>query len=291
MENSSELKLLDEIFKQGKRVFRIPDYQRGYSWERQQRTDLLADIEYLIESDYKYRHYTGTIVASLNAKETKKRDGKYEVYDIVDGQQRMTSLILLLSVLVRESRAEHKEVVSNFIQEGSVGNTLRKLKLGQGQDQFFRSLVEKGATIAAETSTNSKSDQNLKDAVDEFQSWLKSQNIDDVLRCVRENLGFLFYAPKNSKEIGIMFEVINNRGKALSELEKIKNYLIYYAVKNNMCDIREAVNGSWPDILSNLNKIDYTSNEDENRFLRNCWIVFMDTHKSRSHNVYDSTLR
>lgn len=292
MENSSELKnelkSLDEIFKQGKRVFRIPDYQRGYSWERQQRTDLLADIEYLIKSDYEYRHYTGTIVASLNAEETKKRDGKYEVYDIVDGQQRMTSLILLLSVLVRESRTEHKEVVSNFIQEGSVGNTLRKLNLGQGQDQFFRSLVEKGATIAAETSTNSKSDQNLKDAVDEFQSWLRSQNIDDVLRCVRENLGFLFYAPENSKEIGIMFEVINNRGKALSELEKIKNYLIYYAEKNNMCDIREAVNGSWPDILSNLNKIDYTSNEDENRFLRNCWIVFMDTHKSRSHNVYDN---
>lgn len=206
----------------------------------------------------------------------------------MDGQQRVTSLILLLSVLVRESEDEHKEVVSNFIQEGRAGNTHRKLILGQGQDHTFKSLVEKGATTAVETSTNSKSDQNLKNAVEEFQSWLKSQNIDDVLRCVRADLGFLFYAPENSKEIGIMFEVINNRGKALSELEKIKNYLIYYADKNDMRDIREAVNDSWPIILSNLNKIDYTSNENEDRFLRNCWIVFMDTHKSRSHNVYDS---
>ena len=85
-----------------------------------------------------------------------------------------------------------------------------------------------------------------------------------------------------------MFEVINNRGKALSELEKIKNYLIYYAEKNEKHDIRNKVNSRWPIILSNLNKIDYTSNESEDRFLRNCWIVFMDTHKSRSHNVYDN---
>ena len=116
-------------------------------------------------------------------------------------------------------------------------------------------------------------------------------NIDDVLRCVCKNLGFLFYAPKNNKELGIMFEVINNRGKALAELEKIKNYLIYYADKNHKCDIKKSVNDSCPDILSNLNKIGYTSNESEDRFLRNCWIVFMDTHKSRRHNVYDNLKR
>ena len=85
-----------------------------------------------------------------------------------------------------------------------------------------------------------------------------------------------------------MFEVINNRGKPLSELEKIKNYLIYYADKNGMNDIRENVNDSWSVILSNLNKVDYTSNENEDRFLRNCWIVFMDPNKSRSHYVYES---
>ena len=85
-----------------------------------------------------------------------------------------------------------------------------------------------------------------------------------------------------------MFEVINNRGKALTELEKIKNYLIYHAAKKDIGDIRERVNESWPSILSNLNKIGYTSNESEDQFLRNCWIVFMDTHKSRSYYVYDN---
>ena len=108
------------------------------------------------------------------------------------------------------------------------------------------------------------------------------------MKCVCENLGFLLYAPENDKELGIMFEVINNRGKALTELEKIKNYLIYYADKNNKPDIKKRVNDSWPIILSKLNKVDYVSNEDEDRFLRNCWLVFMDTHKSRSHRVYEN---
>ena len=297
MEGSSQfddhLISFDEIFEQENRIFRIPDYQRGYSWETQQRNDLWTDIQYIIKSKFAYRHYTGTIVASFNKDETNMRGGKYEVFDIVDGQQRVTSLVLLLSVLCRKLREsnvegnnEHAPVFSKFIQFGNEGNTMRKLYLGQNQDKLFRYLVEKGKTPALDEPSDSKSDQNLKDAVDQFEEWLKDDEIDAVLRVVRKQLGFLFYAPENNKEIGIMFEVINNRGKALSELEKIKNYLIYYAVKNSKPEIKDRVNEYWPDILSNLNKVDYTSNESENRFLRNCWIVFMDTHKSKSHNVY-----
>ena len=298
---NNELKSLEEIFGQGKRVFRIPDYQRGYSWEKQQRIDLLKDIKDLINSKDRYRHYTGTIVASFNQEETDKRGRQYQVYDIVDGQQRVTSLILLLSVICRsvvksteKSKCEYTEVFLKFIQGGTEGNSVHKLNLGEeGQDKIFKSLVEKGITTATESSTHSKSDQNLKDAVDEYEEWLKQQDIDKekVLRCVCKDLGFLFYAPEKDKEIGIMFEVINNRGKALSELEKIKNYLIYYADKNGLSDIRCKVKGSWPEILRVLNKINYTSNESEDRFLRNCWIVFMDTNKSRSYYVYDNLKR
>ena len=207
----------------------------------------------------------------------------------------MTSLILLLSVICRllkgpkvESRNKCKEISSKFIQDVREGKTIRKLHLGK-QDELFRRLVTEGNTPAIKA-TNSKSDQNLKDAVNEYEEWLNRRDIkiDDVLKCVRKKLGFLLYSPENDRELGIMFEVINNRGKALTELEKIKNYLIYYAAKKNKGDIRERVNESWPSILGNLNKIGYTSNESEDQFLRNCWIVFMDTHKSRSYYVYDN---
>lgn len=287
----NELETLEDIFDNGKRIFRIPDYQRGYSWEEQQRKDLLTDIEYLIKSGYEYRHYTGTIVASLNKEKTKSEANGYQVFDVVDGQQRMTSLILLLSVICRslkEATEKSEEIFSKFIQDGPSGNTVRKLHLGKEQDGLFARLLTEGITPATEVAT-SKSDQNLKDAVCEFHNWLDEDNInkDDVLDCVCRNLGFLLYAPKKDKELGIMFEVINNRGKALTELEKIKNYLIYYADKNDKREIKNQVNESWSRILSNLNKIGYTSNESEDSFLRNCWIVFTETHKSKSYHVYD----
>jgi hypothetical protein len=85
-----------------------------------------------------------------------------------------------------------------------------------------------------------------------------------------------------------MFEVINNRGKSLSDLEKIKNYLIYFAEKNQTGDLKQTVKDKWPSILKRLNSIHFTSNEQENSFLRNCWLVYTWTTKKDSHHVYDS---
>ena len=96
-----ELKSLNEIFAE-KRRFIIPAYQRGYSWEEKHRADLLTDIEYVINGDFAYRHYAGTIVASPSELEGPiAAKGEYKIFDIVDGQQRLTSLVLLLSVICR----------------------------------------------------------------------------------------------------------------------------------------------------------------------------------------------
>ena len=55
----NELKTLDTIFKGGTRIIRIPDYQRGYSWETQQRTDLLK-----AQFHYEVQHPCGAIIIS-----------------------------------------------------------------------------------------------------------------------------------------------------------------------------------------------------------------------------------
>jgi uncharacterized protein with ParB-like and HNH nuclease domain len=60
-----------------------------------------------------------------------------------------------------------------------------------------------------------------------------------------------------------MFEVINNRGKLLSELEKVKNYLIYCCVKLQATTLRETINSDWSDILRNLNTAGKTTQAEE----------------------------
>lgn len=83
----TQLLNLEEIFKD--HFFLIPDYQRGFSWEIEQLEDLKKDIKNLVSKNHMY--YTGTIVGALT------EDNNH--YKIVDGQQRLTSLVILLNCI------------------------------------------------------------------------------------------------------------------------------------------------------------------------------------------------
>ena len=91
----SEGILMNNVFSLQKtfesKVFRIPDYQRGYAWEEQHLVDLWEDIEFLTSGK---RHYTGNLVLQKCAgKSVQAEDGSHhEVFDIVDGQQRLILL-------------------------------------------------------------------------------------------------------------------------------------------------------------------------------------------------------
>ena len=84
------------------KLFRIPEYQRHYSWQPKQRRELLEDIEKLQEAREKYDdrvHFMATIVC-LNTKEKRQvGSNTFYTYDVVDGQQRLTTLIILLKAI------------------------------------------------------------------------------------------------------------------------------------------------------------------------------------------------
>lgn len=284
-----ELLTLKDIFDSGKRQLNVPDYQRGYSWEEEQRKDLLGDITQIMTQEH--RHFTGTVVASQNVDST--------VFDLVDGQQRITSLVIFMSCLLRVAKSkgvnEFKSESFDSIEEVylragiATGNTTYQLQLGSIRDPLFHEVLDVGQPV--NQMIKSKADQNIVDAAEQFKAHLIQLDItqlEAIYLAVTEKLGFLLYAPKKDAEIGIMFEVINNRGKPLSELEKIKNYLIYFAGRHGINDLKTKVNENWPILLESLNTADYTSNDDENRFLRVCWIVFEDYNKSKSYHVYDN---
>lgn len=287
-----ELLTLKDIFDSGKRQLSVPDYQRGYSWEEEQRLDLIGDIAQIITQDH--RHFTGTVVASQN--------GDSAVFDLVDGQQRITSLVIFMSCLLRVARAKEMDILNGqplseveamYVRSGiETGNTSYQLQLGVIRDPLFHEVLIEGQLINQKI--KNKADQNIVDAATQFDNFLNEQEktaLEGIYLAVTEKLGFLLYAPKKDAEIGIMFEVINNRGKPLSELEKIKNYLIYFAGRHGVKDLNSKVNDNWPILLESLNSAGYTSNDDENRFLRVCWIVFKDYNKSKSYHVYDNLKR
>ncbi|CAH1058774.1 DUF262 domain-containing protein [Paenibacillus pseudetheri] len=81
------------------KLFRIPNYQRAYSWENRQRQDLFQDI---VKSCNTGKHHFMATVVCLMRKDEVKTLGSQElkIYDIVDGQQRLTTLIALIKAIV-----------------------------------------------------------------------------------------------------------------------------------------------------------------------------------------------
>ncbi len=285
------LPTLQELFNHN--IFKVPDYQRGYSWENRHREDLLEDLDLIRDKN----HYTGTIVI----KESGRREGlgkTFKIYDVVDGQQRFTSLIILLNSIANEMEDIKNEmsleiagtIKQTYIKEKSIdGPSIYKLELDDDNNSYFRDAIIENKKGIEQTIESHK---RLASARTQFTSYLVSkrygnfpalsdkeyfQFLNSLLNKISQSLVFTLYEVEDDAEVGVIFEVMNDRGKPLSELEKVKNYLIYLTGRisdgPDADDLVKRINESWKIILENLSLAGMSKNSDENRFLRLNYII------------------
>lgn len=280
----AQLLALPHIFEN--RLLTIPDYQRGYAWEKKQVEELLKDIDHLMNDGVALRHYTGTLVLS---RPEGLNDGEFHV---VDGQQRLTTLVTLMRMLSEHlPEVDRPAFNSLYLRRGEVGSDRAVLCLNSDTRLFFERVVLGDGNTANEPATLEAHDR-LLESRKLIGKWLAERlnagvAVVDIRKAIETELGFLVYAPKEDAETGIMFEVINNRGKPLSELEKVKNYLIYCCVKLSATTLRGSIDADWSGILRDLNTAKKTSPSDEGAFLRYCVAVHFKLNKSDSQYGYD----
>ncbi len=280
----AQLMTMPHIFEN--RLFTIPDYQRGYSWEKKQVEELLRDIDHLMNDEVALRHYTGTLVLG---RPDGIDDGEFHV---VDGQQRLTTLVTLMRMLSEHLPATDRPTFEElYLRRGEIGSDRAVLRLNSDTRLFFERVILGDGNTANEPATL-EAHERLLDSRKLIGKWLTERLdsgvvLSDIRNAIETELGFLVYAPKENAETGIMFEVINNRGKPLSELEKVKNYLIYCCVKLSATSLRSTIDADWSGILRDLNTAKKTSPSDEGAFLRYCVAVHFRLNKSDSQYGYD----
>lgn len=141
----TELFSISKIFTEN--LFRIPDYQRGYSWSEKQLKDFWSDIEQLEEGK---QHYTGVLTLEPVPKIDYQRwdddlwiiqSKRYSPFYVVDGQQRLTTTIILIQVLLEQlsdnqtlNYSSKSEIRKKFIFESKDGGISHSYLFGYEKD-------------------------------------------------------------------------------------------------------------------------------------------------------------
>jgi hypothetical protein len=276
------------------KIFQIPDYQRGYAWEEKQWKDFVHDIDALIDDEI-VSHYTGTVVIYQPQEKPTEYYGtkKMEIVHIVDGQQRLTTCSLYLSIILNKlielGLEEYQSEFSNFLYSGSKS----KLKLNNDTEDFYFDLIKNGvANINANTIHQKRLFDGYNYLKNHIEKQLVARNNDmeylrDVFDALIRKLNFSFYPIEVESEIGMTFELMNSRGAPLSSMELLKNYLMYWVYRNipepsEKESFTKQINKTWKEVYVNIAQC----NGSASQCLRIAWILFVN-HTPKSWQGYE----
>ncbi len=306
-----ELLSLNKIFKE--KIFRIPDYQRGYAWKNEQLRDFWEDVINIQEDR---DHYTGLLsIQGRTIKPCKDQpkdwdwliEQGYEVFHVIDGQQRLTTFIILLNEIVNfvcgldvnRKKEEDDIFIGNTYRVSKIREQYLSVMHPQNKDKVTYLLgydIDKpsedylqyrilGRKYSGEVS-ESYYTRNLSDAKKFFKDeigWLYrkkgDKGIEDLFKKLTLKLKFNLHIITDDYNVYVAFETMNNRGKKLTNLELLKNRLIYLTTlfpdteAYSQKELRDTINDTWREIYHQLGRNSKVLLSDD-EFLRAHWIMF-----------------
>jgi hypothetical protein len=202
----------------------VPPYQRRYSWQEKQLVELVDDVNLLEGSD---THLLGSIVCL-----TGYHKAGINQLELVDGQQRLTTICVLLQCISDRFKEEGEltaaQDIDRLLQARALGESpVRKVLLDSLDSAEFEQHLA-GKTI------DQPDNHNLALAFSTFRKWVKEKELKE--------LGTFVYHLKNqctvirldvsdAKDAFKLFETINNRGLRLSPTDIIKNFILGNAAR------------------------------------------------------------
>ena len=283
MENGQ--KTIRELF-DGSKIFNIPKFQRAYAWEKEHLEDFVDDIEnQKLDKDY----FFGTILFQ----EKKEMSDDFENIDIVDGQQRITTLIIFMKLLLDQLREDGKEIEIRRLKDRYIclyGEY--KLRVLQDDNDFFKSYIL-GDNPLSNGNVRTPSQERLREAKNYLCQRLENYT-PEILREFKDKIErtkVLTYSVEDAAEATLIFETTNDRGKSLTNLEKTKSFLMYktYLASGNIEDHLNTIQSRFGEIYRDYETI--KNRVDENPILQYHFIAFEKWNHKSEYQDYVQALK
>ena len=278
--------------------YHVPKYQREYTWGRNEWEQLLIDIE---ENDIGY--FMGSIICIDDNNEL--GPGESRIFEVVDGQQRLTTLsIVLMSIYYRlleleesvssedeEEKDDYRLLLSNIRKQ----LVYKKSVINKTESGYFKDKSNKTKycflRVQPSTQNSNLSDylkilnelelikgdfkskfcgvRRLYKAYNYFYDNLSGdyEGIKEILHKIN-SLKFIHISVTSSSDAFVLFESLNNRGVPLSAMDIIKNKMLAHLEKQQYMDIDDAYD-EWQRLLKYLPEY-----KDQERFLRQYYNAF-----------------
>ncbi|MDU9794585.1 DUF262 domain-containing protein [Helicobacter pylori] len=213
--------LKDELY------YQIPIYQRPYQWTEENCEKLLDDLFFNYEDDRESDYFCGSLVLI-----TISENSKAKTYDVVDGQQRLSTFILLAKVLATLYSERLTEESKDYLQESLITEYGKKDRLNFNAIGFnSKKDFQYALTSFNDAPISSNKNNYLKNAIC-LKNYLRKKEIEDI----NDFIEWLYFkvvfititCPDADKALRI-FNVLNARGLALNATDIFKGELLKHA--------------------------------------------------------------
>lgn len=235
------------ILSNSKEAYKVPIYQRPYAWKKDQWEDIFEDINELEPTD---THFLGSIVV-VPEKTDGPRLGSTNYFQVVDGQQRITTILIWLSVMRDIAKEKGNAELANYItktylfstefREGKETN-IPKIQLAKADYDPFLRVIQGREKIG---------DNKIFECYKYFKKVTESEVSWEILV---NNISLVHINAFSHFNAFRLFETLNDRGLELSAADLIKNFILM-KVSNNAEVFDEAIT-EWNEMYSKVKNLE-----------------------------------
>ena len=236
----------------------VPRYQRGYVWNEQNWSELFTDISFTLKVDDKmsWSHFLGTVVLSDRNNTVENKDSAVSYYEIIDGQQRMTTVYIIIAAIKRrfveidtEESINRSEYVDSAYLTTLQSNNMRTLKIKNEElDSDFKEILD---YCSNNDIKNINKYNKLYKVFMYYYNELEGMDYDTLSKFLDKliNINIVEIVSGEEEEIYNIFEVLNARGQKLKQMELLKNHIMKY-VHPRTNDFIDRTKVRWENIIN-----------------------------------------